>query len=84
MFGLAVRKGQLDIIKFLVTEYSVSVDGEQSVYVSPAICGVCEHRTLGTIPFSWIDIFICVHKLIAILLMSLLIFITCMLALLIT
>ena len=45
MFGLAVRKGQLDIIKYLVTECSVSVNGEQSVYVSPAICGarVCEH-----------------------------------------
>ena len=48
MLGLAVRKGQLDIIKFLVTECSVSVNGEPSVYVSPAICGVCEHRTLGT------------------------------------
>ena len=41
MLGLAVCKGQLDIIKYLVTECSVSVNGEQSVYVSPAICGVC-------------------------------------------
>ena len=43
MLGLVVRVGQLDIIKYLVTECSVSVNGEQSVYVSPAICGVCEH-----------------------------------------
>ena len=40
MFGLAVRKGQLDIIKYLVSECSASVNGEQSVYVSSAICGV--------------------------------------------
>ena len=40
MLELAVHEGQLDIIKHLVTEYSVSVNGEQSVYVSPAICGV--------------------------------------------
>ena len=33
MLGLAVREGQLDIIKYLVTECSVSVNGEQSVYV---------------------------------------------------
>ena len=31
MLGLAVREGQLDIIKYLVTECSVSVNGEQSV-----------------------------------------------------
>ena len=31
MFGLAVREGQLDIIKYLVTECSASVSGEQSV-----------------------------------------------------
>ena len=43
MLGLAVREGQLDIIKYLVTECSVSVNGEQSVYVSPAICSVREH-----------------------------------------
>ena len=43
MLGLAVCKGQLDINKYVVTECSVSVNGEQSVYVSPAICGVCEH-----------------------------------------
>ena len=42
MLGLAVREGQLDIIKYLVTECSVSVNGEQSVCVSPAICGVIE------------------------------------------
>ena len=48
MLGLAVRKGQLDIIKYLVTECSVSVNGEQSVYVSPAICGVCEHTLSDT------------------------------------
>ena len=35
MLGLAVRKRQLDIIKYLVTECSVSVNGEQSVFVSP-------------------------------------------------
>ena len=40
---LAVREGQLDIIKYLVAECSVNVNGKQSVYVSPAICGVCEH-----------------------------------------
>ena len=36
MLGLAVCEGQLDIIKYLVTECSVSVNGE---HVSPAICG---------------------------------------------
>ena len=46
MLGLAVDKGQLHIIKYLVTECSVSVDGEQSVYVSPAICGVIEHMII--------------------------------------
>ena len=30
MLGLAVREGQLEIIKYLVTECSVSVNGEQS------------------------------------------------------
>ena len=39
MLGLAVRLGKLDIIKCLVTKCSVSVNGEQSVYVGPAICG---------------------------------------------
>ena len=43
MLGLTVCRGKLDIIKYLVTECSVSVNGEQSVYVSPAICSVCEH-----------------------------------------
>ena len=43
MLGLAVREGQLGVITCLVTECSVSVNGEQSVNVSPAICGVCEH-----------------------------------------
>ena len=46
MLGLAVRKKKLDFIKYLVTECSVSVDGEQSVYISPAVCcvrGVCTH-----------------------------------------
>ena len=33
MLGLAVRKGQFDIIKYLVTECSVSVNGEQSVFI---------------------------------------------------
>ena len=48
MLGLAVREGQLKVIKYLVTECSVSVNGEQSVYVSPAICGVCEHTLSDT------------------------------------
>ena len=43
MLGLAVCEGQLDTIKHLVTEYSVSVNGERSVCVSLAICDVCEH-----------------------------------------
>ena len=43
MLGLAVRKGQLRVIKYLVTECSVRVNREQSMYVSPAICSVCEH-----------------------------------------
>ena len=43
MLGLAVCEGQLDIIKYLVTECSVSVNGEQSVYVSPYICSVYEY-----------------------------------------
>ena len=43
MLGLAVCEGQLDIIKCLVTECGVSVNGEQSVYVTPVICCVCEH-----------------------------------------
>ena len=38
MLGLAVHKGHLDIIKYLITECSVSVNSEQSVYVSTAIC----------------------------------------------
>ena len=43
MLGLAVHKRQLDIIKYLVTECSDSVNGVQSLYISAAICGVCEH-----------------------------------------
>ena len=43
MLGLAVCEGQLDIIKYLVTECSVSVNGEQSVYVGFTTCVVCEH-----------------------------------------
>ena len=46
MLGLAVHKGQFDIIKYLVTECSASVNGEQSVDVIPAICGVCEHMNI--------------------------------------
>ena len=48
MLGLAVREGQLDIINYLITECSVSVNGEQSMCVSPAICGVCEHTLPDT------------------------------------
>ena len=48
MLGLAVREGQLDIINYLVTECRVSVNGEQSVNVSHAICGVCEHALPDT------------------------------------
>ena len=33
MLGLAVCEGQFDIIKYLVTECSVSVNGEQSMYM---------------------------------------------------
>ena len=43
MLGLAIREGQLDVIKYLDTECSVSVNGEQSEYVSPTMTGVCEH-----------------------------------------
>ena len=52
MLGLAVCEGQLDIIKYLVTECSVGVNGEQSVYVSPVICGVCEHLYTCTLHMS--------------------------------
>ena len=38
MLELAVRDGSFDIIKCLVTVCSASVNGEQSVYVSPAVC----------------------------------------------
>ena len=36
MLGLAVRKGQIDVIKHLVTKCSVSGNGKQSVFVSSA------------------------------------------------
>ena len=42
ILGLAVHESQFDTIKYLVTECSVSVDGEQSVYVIPAVCSVCK------------------------------------------
>ena len=42
LLGLAVHESQFDTIKYLVTECSVSVSGEQSVYVSPAVHGVCK------------------------------------------
>ena len=64
MLGLAVHLGHLKIIKFLVTECSVSVNGEQSVNVSPAISGVCGHTLLDTghLPFSWIQFMVTKQK----------------------
>ena len=43
MLGLAFREGQLKVIKYLVTECSVSVNGEKSVYVSSAHTHIHTH-----------------------------------------
>ena len=40
MLGLAVCGGQLDVIKYLVTECSAIVNGEQSVYVKVHLTSV--------------------------------------------
>ena len=42
ILGLAAHESQFDTIKCLVTDCNVSVNDEQSVYVSPAVYGVCK------------------------------------------
>ena len=55
MLGLAVCEGQLDIIKYLVTECSVNVNGEQSVYVSPATVVSVSTHSQWALLFSWMN-----------------------------